>query len=483
MNVFKKGFFVIVRKPIKSMILLLIIICIAVLTTLGISASHTSYQVQLEARNQVGAYFELTLNMDNLGERIEQLVEQGYDLWVEPPAGASMGFYVPPNFEFLSLRLDDIRTLREVAGVFDYNVEALWFEMGAVGFHRINGPFPRESDVPAVSLRGIRNLSLLPLVQDESISLVDGRWIQPNDVDKLVVSVELAQLNQLVVGDTMTFETIPYDDIWHLEVMQRLGFVPLNLEPVEIQGEIVGIFENNRSITLTPGIVARSSENTIFTDLHFTEVGVRAGDPFYYKAHFHVANIEDFDLIRERLLSADIDWSRYELIDRNETILELGFAFEQLRGIGQLLLGVTVVSSFLVLSLIFTFMIKSRSHEIGIWLSLGTSKLKIIGQILWENLLLATVSLMICFAIIPFLVNEAEAVLNEQIVTEVDDNQIAGVYVGEEIDAIETVQLVITADTVIIVVTSITLLITAATLFGILPIVRLKPREIFARLS
>ena len=480
MNIFKKGFLAIARKPIRSMISLLMIFCMAVLTTIGISASHTSYHAQLEARNQVGAYFELTIDVENFGERLEELTLQGYDLLVIPE-GTNMGFLVPPSNEFYSLNLDDITVLSEIEGLSDFNVEALWFEMRVVDFNRIEGAFPRATDIPTVSLRGIRDLSLLPLVGDESIRLIDGRWIQPDDVNKLVISEEIAELNGLSVGDYMTFETIAYEDTPRLEVMERLGiFEP---EIVQIRGEIVGIFESNRSITLTPGVIARSSENTIFTNLHFTEVGIREGDPLYYKAHFHVENIDDFELIRERLISADIDWSRYELIDRNETILELGSTFEQLRGIGQLLLGVTIVSSFLVLSLTFTFMIKSRSHEIGIWLSLGTSKFKIIGQILLENLLLATVSLIICFAIVPLLVNGAETVLNQQIVAEVEDSQMAGVYVVEDIDDIETVQLVITTDTLVIVVASISLLITTATVFGILPIIRLKPREIFARLS
>ncbi|MCL1882307.1 MAG: FtsX-like permease family protein [Defluviitaleaceae bacterium] len=487
MSIFRSGFLAVIRKPIKSTISLFMILCIAVLTTIGISASHTSYQAQLAAQNQIGAFFELMLNQDNYWERMNALIEQGYDLsFVHPPPASPITVYAPPNFQFMSLLLDDIRVLGEVDGISDYNVEALWHEMRAVNFNRVEGLFPRETDIPAVSLRGFRELSLMDFVQDGSITLTNGRWVQADDVNKLVISEELAELNNLAVGDYMIFETLPMVDLSMLAVMQRMGFT--ELPPMQIRGEVIGIYQNNRNIAFgaMPGIVSRSAENTIFTDLHFTEVGARDNDPFYYRAYFHVANIDEFNAVRARLLSADINWNRYTLIDRNETVEELSPAFAQLREIGQLLLGVTIVSSFLVLSLAFTFFLKGRSHEIGIWLSLGSSKPKIIFQILWENLLLAVVALAICFAIIPLIINGAESFLNNQIVAEtsaVDQAEAAGIYIGSVGENAERVQLAVTADTLVMVFVAILALTTIATALAVIPTVRLKPREIFAKLS
>jgi putative ABC transport system permease protein len=483
-NVFKRGFFAIVRKPIKSIVSGLIIFCIAVLTTIGISAGYTSHQVQLAARNNVGAYFELTLSVENLEERTVALMEQGYDITAVPaPPASQMTLYAAPNFEFISLLLDDIRILSQVAGILDYNVEAIWHEMRAVNFRRIEGDFPRPTDIAAVSLRGVRDLSLMSFVQDGSISLLSGRWINADDVDKLVISSELAEANDLVVGDSLVFETLPMKDSVMLQVMERHGYVQPPL--TQIQGEIIGIFQNNRSITITPGVVARSTENSIFTNLHFTEVGMHESDPHYYKAYFHVQNVDEFENIRERLLLADINWSRYELINRNQTIEELGASFAQIRDIGQIMLIITIASGFLILSLAFTLFMKTRSHEIGIWLSLGEKKKTIALQMVWENLLLSITALLICFAAVPFIARSAETLLNNQIVAEIPDtsNMSGQLHLADNVNEIERVSLAITTDTLTLVAGAIVLLIITTTVIAIIPIIKLKPREIFSRLS
>jgi putative ABC transport system permease protein len=486
MGVFMRGFFAVIRKPIKSIISVVMIFCIALLTAIGISASHTSYQAQLSARNNVGAFFELKMNQDDYKERMTALMEQGYDLsWIPSPPASPVTQYAPPNFEFISLLIDDIKILSEVDGIADYNVEALWHEMRAVNFKRVEGLFPRDTDVPAISLRGFRELSLMDFIQDGGITLVEGRFTQADDVSKLVISKELAELNNLTVGDYLVFETLPMQDIGMLEIMTRYGFT--EPPPTQIQGEIVGIYQNNRNITFDamPGIVSRSAENSIFTDLHFTEVGVREGDPFYYTAYFYADNVDEFNKTRERLLSADINWKRYILKDRNETVEELGAAFAQLKDIGQLLLWVVIISGFLTLSLAFIFFIKGRSHEIGIWLSLGKHKKNIIWQLVFENVLLAAVSLTICAAITPLVSDVAESFLNNQIIAETENLN----YTAEQIISLgdtfvaERVQLVITADTIAIVSGIVIALIVLATVIAVIPIIRLKPREIFTKLS
>jgi putative ABC transport system permease protein len=313
--------------------------------------------------------------------------------------------------------------------------------------------------------------------------LIEGRWTRADDVGTLVISEELAELNNLSVGDVLIFETLPMIDVSMLEVMKRHGFN--EPPPTQISGEIVGIYQNNRNVAFSvmPGIVSRSAENSIFTDLHFVEVGARTGDPFYYKAYFHVANVDEFDKVAARLLSADIDWSRYTLIERNDAIEELGSSFAQLREIGQMMLIISLVSGFLILSLAFTFFMKGRSHEIGIWLSLGNHKRKIILQMLWENTMLAAVALVICFVTIPLVVGWAETLLNNQIVAETSDYQAEGVYAGNESVIAESVQLTVNTDTFAIVAGAIFVLIITATVLAVTPVARLKPREIFARLS
>jgi len=486
MNIFKRAFLSVKRRPIRNSILLIVIYCIAALITIGISAGYTSSEAQLAAKNQVGAYFELQLDYDNFYDRLNQLMEEeGKDLsWTPPPPASPIEFHSPLTYQFMSLLRDDIHALEKIEGVMDYNIEAFIQEMKAINFERIEGPFPNEKEIPEVALRGIRDLSLLNIVQDGSITLKEGRFIQPDDVDKIVISEELAQLNDLQIGSTLIFETQPMKDPGMAAVRERYGIEDGKM--VQIEGEIVGIFQNNRSITLTPGEVSRSSENTIFTNLAFVEVGVYEDDPYYYLATFHIENVEDFDKIKTQLEKVDIDWDRYNLIDQNNVIEELSPVFSQLKKSGQMLLVVTMIAAFGILFLVFTFLIKGRTHEIGIWLSLGNAKKKIVFQILWEALLVTGIALILCISTSSLIAQGAQSYFDNQTMSQPiveEDVSLDQMYISEDLEKPERVNLVIQASTILMMIGAIATLITVSIMMAAIPILRLNPREIFSKLS
>ncbi len=57
------------------------------------------------------------------------------------------------------------------------------------------------------------------------------------------------------------------------------------------------------------------------------------------------------------------------------------------------------VASFVILVLVFLFWLKNRVQEVGIFLSLGVPKFRIIGQIWSEAIMIAVLSLMLSFAV------------------------------------------------------------------------------------
>ena len=486
MSFIKRGFLAVIRKPIKSLLLIALLYCVSTLMMVGISASDTSTYAQREARNNVGAHLIMGLDMEDYYRRIEQLEEDGYDLTVYPePPATQIAMQAPPNFEFMSLKMEDIEELAKIEGVKDYNVEAMMNnQIKAVDFKRVEGKFSGEEDSQEITLHGVRELSLMSIVQDGSIVLIDGRLIQADDVGKLVISEELARLNQLQVGDRLTLETLPMIDTMMLEVMERFGFK----EPVAVQitGEVVGIFRNNRSISFQPGIVSRSSENTIFSDLDFPKVGVHENDPFYEWASFHVTDVDAIEEVEQKLRSVDIDWQRYILIENQETALELSSTFEQLQEMGSLLLGVALSAGFTILTLVLIFLMKGRSHEVGIWLALGTTKKGIAFQMIWETLIAVIVAMFICLITIPTILGGAEKYFNKQVASQeqiMDEQLSEDIFIQNEEEEQEKIVLTVTMQTALFTMGITMVLIVIAVSFAMIPIFLLKPREIFARLS
>ena len=78
------------------------------------------------------------------------------------------------------------------------------------------------------------------------------------------------------------------------------------------------------------------SENIIFTDLHFPEK-VEQDDPLYEKAYFKVADVDDYEAVKEAIKKTDIDWRRYDLIDNNGNLDTMASNFNDLEKISNTL--------------------------------------------------------------------------------------------------------------------------------------------------
>ena len=142
------------------------------------------------------------------------------------------------------------------------------------------------------------------------------------------------------------------------------------------------------------------SENVIFTDLHFPEK-VEQDDPLYEKAYFKAANVDDYDAVKEAIKKTDIHWQWYDLIDNNGNLDTMASNFNDLEKISNTLLLAVAGAGFIILFLIFVFWIKNRTNEIGILLSIGIAKGKILLQILTEAVLIGVLALALSFLIAP----------------------------------------------------------------------------------
>ena len=116
-------------------------------------------------------------------------------------------------------------------------------------------------------------------------------------------------------------------------------------------------------------------ENTIFTDMSFPEKpSGNEGNPFYQYAIFKVQNAGKYDQVKKSVQKANIDWSRYDLIDNNGNIKNMTENFGQMDQMSMGLLLIVSVSGLVILVLVFLFWIKNRTQEIGIMMSLGNLK-------------------------------------------------------------------------------------------------------------
>ena len=131
------------------------------------------------------------------------------------------------------------------------------------------------------------------------------------------------------------------------------------------------------------------SENVIFTDLRFPEKAEGAeGDPLFEKAYFIVEDVDQYDAVKEAVKKVKIGWERYDLIDNKGNLETMSSNFRDLQKISQIMIGVVAGASFVILFFVFLFWLKNRTQEVGIFLSLGIPKQRILGHILLKALLI-----------------------------------------------------------------------------------------------
>lgn len=383
MNLFQLCIRSVIRKPVKSILLLLIIFVAASFLYSGWACKNASVQTQNSGKQAIGASFRLEENEANRHKRMDVLSKQIGDN-VSGSAGGYHAKQLPTgewqtwtDHSFETLALDDIKKLAAVDGIRNYNITTVNTVVNPVNFTRIEDKDVDQSfDELGVSLRGNLDMEYDFDVQKGNIVVKEGRMIKSGDVDVCVISRELAELNHLAVGEQLEFNNCQERET-----------------SAVYTATILGIYDTINKITPIMAGDSYRAENIIFTDLRFPEKPEGCeDDPLFQYATFWVKDVNQYEEVKEKLKAVDIEWERYDFLDNTGMSDTMAENFNDLSGISTLLLAFVMASSVLILLLVFLFWMKNRMHEMGVLLSIGRSKIQIIVQILMEGILIGVVS-------------------------------------------------------------------------------------------
>ncbi len=394
MNGFRLAWRSVIRKPVKSILLFVTVFTISLLLLSGMSSGKATIQMQDNTRQAIGAGLLLEENEADRHRRIDALTEQlnhkegtlgGYHQEIITINGVeSWRTWTDNSFE--TLLVEDIEKIADTEGIADYNITTVATAVRPVDFIRIEDEdVDQYSDLGGVSLIGNRDMSMDSNFLSGNAFITEGRMIETGEKDVCVISAELAEKNQLEVGSRI-----------------RFGNCRDKKDSAVHEAEIVGIYQVNQPIAPYMFGDTYRSENIIFTDLDFPEkADGKPGDPLYEKAYFKIADVNEYEAVKIRVMETDIAWERYDLIDNNGNMNTLSANFNEMEKYSKILVWVISGASLIILFLIFQFWMKSRNREIGIMLSMGTSKMRILAQIMAEALMIAAAAVLISFSAAP----------------------------------------------------------------------------------
>jgi len=269
-------------------------------------------------------------------------------------------------------------------------------------------------------LVGGQNPNILDQVYGQ-ITLYQGRTFSEdeiaNSVNAVVISRKLAEKNGLSVGSTIQMKKQIYQYNYDILPRKDVDILPMPGIP-EKPGEptivvksfeltVIGIFEpverpeadpsesyyrytdfNNQMYTTNKAIdlfnqVIMETER----ELNGTEM---TSSYSYVLPVFTLKDPLGVEAFRQE--ATPLLPKFYKLTDTSEDFQYIATPMKNMDWIATLILGVTIGATLLILSLLITLFLRDRRHEMGIYRSLGESRVRVAGQILTEVLLIGIVA-------------------------------------------------------------------------------------------
>lgn len=486
MNFIKRGFLGITRKKAKSLILLAVIFILGNLISGAVSIQQSTGNAESSIKEKLGS--SATVELDY--EAIDELSESEQ-----------------MDIEIQDVDIDLIKKIGELSYVkyYDYSMPTY---LGSKNIESYHGEEMGEEVIthgPSMDfmLKGINYAPVLDF-EEEKGELVDGRVFTEEEIDKgdsvTIISKKLAEKNNLHVGDTFTLDNEVYD-------FDESGEEEL-LESRDVVLEIIGIFEPSsindeqdessengmmdmmdseyQNTMYVPNEVVIAEENYQIEQLMQADEAFAAmlaeeeGAFEHYTPIFVLNNPEDSEAFEEEV--APLLPELYTVVSATDQYDSIAGPIESMSKLAKYVLIASVIATVLITGLVVLLFLRDRKHELGIYLSLGEKRARVVGQILIEVMVIAFIGLTISLF--------SGKILAEQVsdtMIKADDHESSFeemMFVGEmqtdmtTDDVIDSYEVSLNASYIIgfYVISLITILI--STVIPLVYIVRLNPKKI-----
>ena len=247
------------------------------------------------------------------------------------------------------------------------------------GEQRINREDLSDEFKNVVSFEATNNTKRNILFSSRVFTIKEGKNIEENDKNSIIVHEEFAKQNNLKLGDEVDLELL---DLEKSEEIKSHKF------------KIIGIFSGKKQETYT-GLSSDFSENMVFVDYSTSQeiLNKSENNKIANKILMYSGSAESTDLALNKLKELKIDESKY-FVQKDSNAFEE--SLESVSGIKHMIKIMTysiMLGGIIVLSLILILWLRERIYEIGIFLSIGTSKIQIIMQFIFELLFISIPSI------------------------------------------------------------------------------------------
>ena len=276
--------------------------------------------------------------------------------------------------------LDNIKEIKEIITMYDGLARTTNIKV-VDGTQLIERDDLSDEFKNMLSVEATNNSEKDNLFSSGIFTIIKGRHIKNNDRGKILIHKELAEKNNLNINDKIKLELIDYNN---------------NEKKMEYEFEIIGIFSGKKQEKYT-GLSSDFSENMVFIDYESSQTALNKAEnnKVVNKLEIFSDSSEDTNIALNKIKEIKIDWSQFNIEKDDDAYEETLESVSGIKHIIKIMTYSIMAGGIIVLSLILILWLRERIYEIGILLSIGISKAKIIAQFIFELIFISLPSIVL----------------------------------------------------------------------------------------
>ncbi|ALQ68327.1 ABC transporter permease [Bacillus thuringiensis] len=374
MNFMKRAILSMKKRIGTSLILMAVFLIVTNLVLSGFTIQNASKKAADAARKKLGVDVTLGLNFDKLGQKAKESGEMPNPPQLdakETDQLAESKYVKDYNYITNTLGISDGLKL---VGASEGEEEG----KGKVGMAAARGGSSSGTEIDmnaSFMIEGVRKTALQESFKNGKSKIIDGKPITEQMKEQNVALMEkrLAELNNLKVGDKVKIQSGD------------------KKETLEI--EIIGIYETNEQAMGQQAPPIMDPANKLYMP-HSTmkKLEVDQGISSVQVVYF-LNDPQYIDAFKKEAKKSNIDFNYYKLDAHDSLYKQMIGPIENISSTSQMIIYIVSIAGAIILGLIIMLSIKGRRKEMGILLSIGEKKWKLVAQFVVE---------VVCVAILAF---------------------------------------------------------------------------------
>lgn len=358
----------------RTTLLILVTAAILMFMLAGLLISNAANRATKQAKQNVGSTLTLSANREAAFKKMQS-------------SASSSSSGRPGKISMTPVKLSDAEKIAKNKNIADYNV-SVSTSADAKSFDTVStssagagmmGKMGGSSSSGDITINGVTATSMVDSFKSKSSKITTGRGLTASDkgTTNTVIESELAKQDNLKVGDTITLKNAS-------DSKQTYKL------------KIVGIYE--ASANANTGMMGNDPANAIYTS--YTFANKVKGSKYANTADsvtFNISNPAQTSAVK-KAGNKLIDTDTYSLTSDDASYQTVKKSMSTVTGFANKIIWLVAIAGTIILALIVILMVRERRYEIGVLLSLGESRWKIVGQFFTEMVMVLVVSLAIAGA-------------------------------------------------------------------------------------